>query len=93
MNADATVAKMESICDRLEEILLRFSQPQQKRPVPYAAVREKYPNAGKPWSAQDDEELRRLFSSGNAVDDLALTFARTPKGVRLRLERLGLAVT
>lgn len=90
MTIDATVAKMESLCDRLESALAQLAQPREKRPGPYAAVREKYPNAGKPWSTQDDEELRRLFTSGNSVDDLALTFARTPNGVRVRLERLGL---
>jgi hypothetical protein len=93
MTIDATIAKMESICDRLEAALAELAKPPEKRPSPYAAVREKYPNAGKPWSPQDDEELRRLFGSGNSMDDLALTFARTPKGIRVRLERLGLAVT
>lgn len=93
MTLDATIAKMESICDRLEYALAELSKAPEKRPSPYAAVREKYPNAGKPWSAQDDEELRRLYGERNSIDDLALTFARTPKGVRLRLERLGLTVT
>jgi hypothetical protein len=89
MTVDATIAKMESICDRLEAALEQYAQQRVKRPSPYAAAREKYPNAGKPWSTQDDEELRRLFASGNSIDDLALTFARTPNGVRLRLARLG----
>lgn len=93
MTMDATIAKMESICDRLEAALADLAKAPPKRVNPYAAVREKYPNAGKPWSTQDDEELRRLFGSGNSIDDLALTFARTPKGIRVRLERLGLAVT
>lgn len=93
MTIDATVAKMESLCDRLECALAQLTEPREKRPGPYAAVREKYPNAGKPWSAQDDEELRRLFASGNSIADLALTLSRTPNGVKLRLERLGLAVT
>ncbi len=93
MTIDATIAKMESICDRLESAPAELARPAKKRPSPYAAVREKYPNAGKPWSSQDDEELRRLFGSGNSVNDLALTFARTPNGIRVRLERLGLAVT
>ncbi len=80
MTFDAMIAKMESICDRLEAALQRTDeQRENKRPSPYAALREKYPNAGKPWSKQDDEELRRLFSGGNSIDDLALTFARTPK--------------
>ena len=90
MTIDATIAKMESICDRLEAALAELSQPREKRPGPYAALREKYPNAGKQWSGQDDDELRRLFESGNSVDDLALTFARTPNGVKMRLEHLGL---
>jgi hypothetical protein len=89
MTIDATVAKMESICDRLEAALAELSKPAEKR-NPYAAAREKYPNAGRPWSAQDDEEMTRLFQSGNSVADLALTFARTPNAVRLRLERLKL---
>lgn len=90
MTIDATVAKMESLCDRLEAALSQLAQPREKRPGPYAALREKYPNAGKAWSTHDDEELRRLFTGGNSIDDLALTFARTPNGVRVRLERLGL---
>ena len=93
MTIDSTVTKMESLCDRLEAALVLLSQAPQKRPSPYAAVREKYPNAGKPWKEQDDEELRRLFESGSSVDDLALALARTPKAVRMRLEHLGTAVT
>jgi hypothetical protein len=90
MTIDATIAKMESICDRLETALAELSKLPVKRPSPYAAVREKYPNAGKPWNMHDDEELRRLFNSGNSVEDLALTFARTPNGIRARLEHLKL---
>jgi ATP-dependent DNA helicase RecQ len=94
MTVDATIAKMESICDRLEAALAQLAVQREKLPSPYASIREKYPNAGKPWSKQDDEELRKLFTDGDSVDDLASTLARTPKAVRLRLERLGLlAVT
>jgi hypothetical protein len=57
---------------------------------PYARMREEHPNAGKPWSAKDDEELRRLYTSGNAIGDLAPLFARTPNSIRVRLVRLGL---
>lgn len=57
---------------------------------PYARLRETHPNAGKPWSAKDDEELRRLFAAGNSVEDLAPLFARTINGIRQRLARLGL---
>lgn len=90
MNIDEATAKIESICGRMEDVLAELQQAAEKRPGPYARVREQYPNAGKPWSADDDEELRRLFTSGNSIDDLSLLFARTPNGVRVRLERLGL---
>lgn len=57
---------------------------------PYAHLREQFANAGKPWSSQEDEELRRLFEAGNQVEQLAPLFARTPNGIRARLERLHL---
>lgn len=57
---------------------------------PYARLRETYPNAGKPWKREQDEELRRLFEAGNSIDDLMLFFGRTRNGVQLRLMTLGL---
>lgn len=53
-------------------------------------IRERHPNTGKPWSAQADDELRKLFESGNSIADLALYFQRTANGVRARLVKLGL---
>lgn len=90
MNIDETLVKLDSLCSRLEDVLAELQHGAEKRPGPYAKLRETHPNAGKPWSNADDEELRRLFTSGNAVEDLALLFGRTPNGVRVRLERLGL---
>ncbi|HEV3154898.1 MAG TPA: hypothetical protein VGZ02_13910 [Candidatus Baltobacteraceae bacterium] len=90
MDIDAVVVKIECVCTRLEDALAELQQLAVKKPAPYAKVRETHPNAGKAWSAADDEELRRLFTAGNGIDDLALLFGRTPKGVRLRLERLAL---
>lgn len=90
MSIDESIATLDSICGRLEDVLAELQHTAQKPQGPYAKVREKHPNAGKPWSAADDEELRRLFASENSIDDLSLLFARTPNGVKLRLERLGL---
>ena len=56
----------------------------------YARVRERYPNTGKPWSEQSDQELRGLFESGNTVSDLSIYFQRTANGIRARLVKLGL---
>lgn len=90
MNIDETIVKLDSVCNRLEDMLTELGRAAERPAHPYAKVREKHPNAGKAWSGADDEELRRLFEAGNAIDDLALLFGRTPNGIRVRLERLGL---
>jgi hypothetical protein len=90
MNIDETLVRLDSVCRRLEDALAELGRVAEKRPGPYAKVRETHPNAGKPWSNADDDELRRLFTSGNSIEDLALLFGRTPNGIRVRLERLGL---
>ena len=93
MDLDATLVRLDCLCSRVEDMLAELQQLNAKRPNPYAKLRETHPNAGKAWSGADDEELRRLFTAGNAVDDLALLFGRTPNGIRQRLERLGLTVS
>lgn len=85
------VAKIDILCTRLEDLLTELQRVAEKRPSPYAKLRETYPNAGKPWSAADDDALRKLCGEGRPVEDLALHFGRTANGVRQRLERLGLA--
>lgn len=56
----------------------------------YARVRERFPNTGKPWTTEADLELRKLFESGNGINDLPLYFQRTANGIRARLVKLGL---
>ncbi|GAC1506618.1 MAG: hypothetical protein NVS1B14_11880 [Vulcanimicrobiaceae bacterium] len=55
-----------------------------------AKARERFPNSGRSWTPETDEELRRLFQSGNAINDLSLYFQRTENGIRGRLVKLGL---
>lgn len=53
------------------------------------AVLEKYPNAYKPWTTQDDSVLREKFSSGLSVKELATLFERQPSAIKARLKKLG----
>ena len=85
------LAKVDTLCVRLEDVLAELQGIAEKRPNPYAKLRETYPNAGKPWSAVDDDALRQLWREGKPVADLALHFGRTANGIRQRLERLGVA--
>jgi len=92
MNIEELVPRVNVLCSLLEDFLAEVQRAPDKRPNPYAKLRELYPNAGKPWSAADDDALRQLFGEGKPVEDLALRFGRTSNGIRQRLERLGLLV-
>ncbi|MFI9385270.1 hypothetical protein [Kutzneria sp. NPDC052558] len=48
-------------------------------------------NAGTPWTPEQDEELRRLWTMGDrAIPQLALDFARSRAAIKARLSHLGL---
>jgi len=84
---------MRSVQNLADDLVVFASkQPEQTEPGGgiYAKVRERHPNTGKAWSAEADEELRKLFESGNSIDDLSVYFLRTQNGVRARLVKLGL---
>jgi len=48
------------------------------------------PNTGKPWTGEDDEQLRLGFSAGAPTKDLAATLGRTRWAIESRLVKLGL---
>ena len=47
-------------------------------------------NAGKPWSAEDDERLKVYFESGMTKKELCAEFERTTGSITSRLAKLGL---
>ena len=47
------------------------------------------PNAGKPWSAQEDAALETAFDAGIALKQVAQELGRTQFAVEQRLVRLG----
>ncbi|HET7630210.1 MAG TPA: PIF1 family DEAD/DEAH box helicase [Candidatus Saccharimonadales bacterium] len=52
-------------------------------------MREKHPNAYRPWSEADDAKLVKLFSTGKAVslDKLTEEFGRHPGSIKARLAK------
>ncbi len=64
--------------------------PSTARPNGFAEIREKHPNAYRPWSKEEDEELGKLFISGLPIKDLMAKFGRKRGGITARLEKLGL---
>ncbi len=54
------------------------------------AVREKFPNAYRPWTAEHDGELAQRFEKGEKLKDIAKVFGRQPGSIHARLLKLGL---
>ena len=86
-----TLLKVDAL---LNEAAMLITAVRSEQPVStdgwYTKVRKQHPNTGKPWTTEADDELRKLFESGNAVEDLSIYFQRTQNGVRARLVKLGL---
>ena len=53
-------------------------------------VREKFPNAYKPWPDNDDKKLKKMFIDGKKTPELAKYFQRRNGAIRARLKKLGL---
>jgi hypothetical protein len=47
-------------------------------------------NAGKPFTAADDQTIREMHSKGASVASIAGALCRTEPGIEARLEKLGL---
>ncbi|OGD23982.1 hypothetical protein A2Z10_03665 [Candidatus Azambacteria bacterium RBG_16_47_10] len=56
----------------------------------FEKLREKYPNAYRPWDKVQDEKLQELFAEGVSTADLVKTFGRKGGAIRSRLVKLGL---
>lgn len=50
-------------------------------------MRETYPNAFRPWSAEDDEKLKKMFTDGKGKKELTETFGRQPGSIAARLKK------
>ncbi len=56
----------------------------------FATIRDKHPNAYKPWPEESDQELQKLFADKVSVADIAKIFGRKNGAIRSRLMKLGL---
>ena len=86
---DQTLLKIDALLREVRDVIAGNRQPEAAE-SPYARARKRHPNTGKPWSSDADDELRKLFESGNTIEDLSIYFQRTQNGVRARLVKLGL---
>lgn len=52
-----------------------------------ARMRETYPNAYRPWTAQQDAELKQLFLNGETVEAMSQALGRHKGSILVRLQR------
>src|SRR5262245_7996990 len=56
-------------------------------------IRRTYPNAYKPWTAEQEEALASRYGEGATITELAGELGRQPGGIEARLEKLELLQT
>lgn len=76
----------DSVCNRPEIIralhcVLQYVSERPKRPA--------LPNAGKPWTEEDEAALMQMFDTGSTIAEISAQFQRTNGAIVRRLERLG----
>lgn len=54
------------------------------------ACRQEHPNAYDPWTPEDDDKLRQMWSEGFSVDDIAQQFGRKSSAIMVRMKKLKL---
>lgn len=70
--------------------LLNSIQPGQTYEQRLKEIHQKHPRAYSPWEPDEDEALRRLFTSGKKVKEISDLLYRQPGAIKSRLDKLGL---
>lgn len=58
--------------------------------VGLAAVRDQHPKAYRPWTSDEEEQLKKMFGRGKQMKEISAKLGRQPGGIRSRLKKLGL---
>ena len=54
------------------------------------AARQENPNAYDPWTEEADAELKKMWSEGTSIPDIAVHFGRKQSAIITRIKKLGL---
>ena len=74
-----------------EEHSLPFGNGNNKNEAYFVKkIREKYPNAYKKWTQEEDDELEVLYCEGKSVEELATFFGRKRGAITSRIQHLEL---
>ena len=87
-NLVSTVIPSEAVAD--EGSIPKKKNKSKSRGHGFDKIREKHPNAFRPWTEGQDEELREFFANDMSIAELAKTFGRKTGAIKMRLVKLGL---
>jgi hypothetical protein len=73
------------------ELKVRAKEKEQKG-AKLAEIREKFPNAYRPWTEAEDADLIARFNSDEKQSHIAQKLGRKPGAIHMRLVKLGLIV-
>lgn len=72
-----------------EQYLARIKEENSlARKEKWAENLKRYPRSGKPWTANEEQELQRLSRQGVSIYKIASILQRGPKAIAARQERL-----
>ncbi|MDQ3123326.1 MAG: PIF1 family DEAD/DEAH box helicase [bacterium] len=94
-SSDALLEKSKDIIAQWQEQeVFRKASPVNAKPISKTSwsdkldkMREKYPNAYKPWHENEDDKLVKLFSAENGLSTLSKLMGRHPGSIRARLKK------
>lgn len=75
-----------------EKTLKKVSKKKSEEEESYSLekIREKHTNAYRAWNSEEEKELKRLFSRGKQMKEMAEKLGRKPGAIRARIKKLGL---
>ena len=73
------------------DLAAQAKKPKEKKSA-YAEIREKFPNAYRSWSKEEDVELTFRFNNDEKQSYIAEKLGRKPGAIHMRLVKLGLII-
>lgn len=55
-------------------------------------MRRLTPNSNRPWTPEEDEQLRAMLLAGKSISVIAVRHKRSPSAIKARAQVLGLSV-
>lgn len=97
-------SKLEQITEQSENVIICSPEPIKENPIKESQIdyskrdykptefKDAYPNAGRKFTAEDEEKLEFLYKAGKSIQDLSEIFGRTESAIKIKLRCLGLLV-